>query len=187
MADPRTPAIGQVVSGYPHATGRFYSSPLTIVLTTFTMVLDTLYAIPFLVPVTKTYTSLNIEVTTQAAGKLGRMGIWQDSSGAPGALELDPAATISFTGTGVRSHVISHQLVAGNYWLGIVSDGGPVVRAVSNASGACLASLGFTSGTDTTLHPGWSVALTFPSTLPNPFTGGGALATGALPRLMAGW
>lgn len=165
-----------------HASGRFYSSPLNTTTDTQALSINTLYAIPFFVPETKTYTSINIEVTTLGVLANGRLGIYRDSDGAPGALVLD-AGTISATTTGAKTIAISQSLTAGWYWLAYVIDVAHTVRSLPAAS--VLAWLGFTSGTDTVFHPGWSVAFTY-AALPDPFTGGGALMTGEAPRVMLG-
>lgn len=179
------PKVGDQTAQIPHATGRYYQSPLPVSVSagiTVVIVVDTLYAVPFFVPRTATYTSINIEVTALVAGKSARMGIYADSSGVPGALELD-AGTVSVASTGAKSIVIAKELAAGWHWLVIVSDGGPTLRGGSNTSP--MPWLGYTSGTDVTGHTGWSVAFVY-AALPDPFTGGGALMTTVAPRLMLG-
>ena len=166
----------------PYSAGKYYSSPNINALTTLALSANTLYGIPFLVPALVTATSINIEVTTQSAGNNLRMGIYNDSSGAPGSLVLD-AGTVSLTGTGGKAITISQSLSPGWYWLACVTNGTPTVRALSQTN--ALPMLGFTSGTDTTWHVGWSVAFTY-AALPTPFTGGGALMTTAAPRIMIG-
>lgn len=174
--------LGVVVGTFPQATGRFYDSGLAASYTTVALSANVLYAVPFLVPKTVTYSALVFEVTTQSAGNNARLGIYSDTNGAPDALVLD-GGTVSLTGTGAKTVVISQSLTAGAYWLAYVSNGTPSVRATSATS--ANPSLGFTSGTDTTVHTGWSVAFAY-AALPNPFTGGGALITTAGIRLMAG-
>lgn len=174
--------IGQLFGDVPHVSGRFYDSRMHSTLTTLTTAANTLYAVPFYVPRTVTYTSITIEVTTLASGKSIRMGIYTDSSGVPNTLVLD-AGTISTTTTGAKTITISQSLSAGWYWLAGVGDGTPGVRAASQTT--ALGSMGFTSGTDTTYHVGFSVAFTY-AALPTPFTGGGTLMTTAAPRFMLG-
>src|SRR5579859_8225321 len=183
MAITQIPALGRALPALPLASGRYYSSPLVNTLATFTHTLNVLYAIPFHVPYPATFTSINIEVTTLGSGNHIRLGIYNDNNGVPGSLVLD-AGTVLTTTTGGKSIVINQTLVAGWYWLASVSDSStPVVRAISQSTAS--PDLGFTSGTDTTFHVGWSVAFTY-AALPDPFTGGGALMTTAAPRIMLG-
>jgi hypothetical protein len=172
-------ALGIVSGRLPHATGRFYDSNITSTTTTFVLVANTLYAVPIMIPKTNTYTTESLEVSVLAGGKTMRYGIYTDTNGAPNALVLD-SGTTSAGSTGARSITISQQLTAGWYWMAVVCDGTPTVRALTTSP---LPWLGFSSGTDTTFHAGWSVAFTY-AALPNPFTGGGALMTTAAPRLM---
>lgn len=177
-----TPAPGYIVGMIPQTAGRFYSSPAALSLTTLAISANVLYATPFYVPTTKTYTAILIEVTATGAGSI-RLGIYSDTSGAPDALVLD-AGTVTVSSTGARSITISQSLAAGWYWLAGVANVAPTVRAGANTA-PVNQMLGFTSGTDTTLHIAWSVAFTY-AALPNPFTGGGALMTTAAPRFMVG-
>jgi hypothetical protein len=166
----------------PLSTGRYYSNPATNALTTLTLSTNTLYAIPILLPELHTATSINIEVTTQSAGNNLRMGIYADLSGVPDTLLLD-AGTVSLTGTGNKAITISQSMPMNWYWLALVANGAAAVRALSQTN--AMPMLGFSSGTDTTFHVGWSVAFTY-AALPSTFTGGGALMSGAAPRLLLG-
>ena len=167
----------------PLSTGRYYSSPGVNALTTLTLTINTLYAIPILLPELHTATTINIEVTTQSAGNNLRMGIYSDLSGVPDTLILD-AGTVSLTGTGNKAISISQSLPMNWYWLALVANGAAAVRALSQTN--AMPMLGFSSGTDTTIHVGWSVAFTY-AALPSTFTSGGALMTTAAPRLMLGF
>jgi len=176
--------LGTVYGDLPHVSGRFYDSRIQSAFTTFTLTVNTLYAVPFYVPVATTYTTLAVEVTTLSVGKSVRLGIYNDSTGVPGSLVLD-AGTISTTTTGAKTITISQLLAAGWYWLAAVCDSSvPVLRALSQTN--ALPAMGYTSGTDTTNHVGFSVAFTF-AALPSTFTGGGAVMTTAAPRIMLGY
>lgn len=165
------------------ASGRVYSSPLASgALSTLALSAGTMYAAPFFVPVTTTFTTIGLEVTTLALTKSIQLGIYTDTGSTPNALVLD-AGNVSVATTGFKSIVISQALTPGWYWLAVISDGTPTVRAIGQTNS--LPWLGFTSGTDVTMHQGWSVAQAY-GALPNPFTGGGALMTTAVPRLMLG-
>ena len=147
---------GTWAANLPHVPGRFYDWEVGGT-TTLTLVANTLYGAPFLVPVGNTYTSINLEVTTLAGGKSIRLGIYTDTNGAPNALVLD-AGTISAATTGGKQIVISQVLSPGWYWLAGVSDGTPGVRA--NAGSGAVSILGFSSGTSTTTSAGVSVSFT---------------------------
>src|SRR3972149_8293306 len=100
------PSLGSFSPQIPHASGRFYGYPAQTDATTFTVVLNTLYATPFCAPTPVTYTSIVIEVTTLAAGASMRLGIYRDNGGVPGALGLD-GGTVSVGTTGAKSISIS--------------------------------------------------------------------------------
>lgn len=176
------PSLGIITGGVPLATGRFYDSRFSASTTTLAISANVLYASPFYVPKTKTFTSINIEVTTLAAASSIRLGIYSDTNGVPNALLLD-AGTVSSASTGGKTIAISQSLPAGWYWLVGVGNGTPTLRALVATSS--VPQLGFTSGTDVTTHIGWSVAFAY-AALPNPFTAGGALMTTAVPRFMLG-
>jgi hypothetical protein len=174
---------GTVVGDIPHTSGRFYDSRISSgAYTTLALVANTLYGVPFEVPKNLTYATINIAVTTLAAASSIRLGIYSDTNGAPDALVVD-AGTVSSATTGGKSITINQALTAGWYWLALVSNGTPTVRAI-NVGSSSYTMLGFTSATDTTTHGAWSVAFTYAS-LPNPFTGGGALTT-STPRIILG-
>ncbi len=178
------PPLGTITGMLPNATGRFYNSQLLTGTTTFTVTTNILYGVPIYVPTPTTYTSINIEVTTLSVGNLIRLGIYNDGGGVPTTLVLD-AGTISTTTTGGKTIAISQALGAGWFWLAAVANSSvPVVRAASQTN--ALGWLGFTSGTDTTNHVGYSIAFTFGVLSgANPF-GTGALMTTAAPRIMLG-
>lgn len=164
------------------STGRLFNSSLGVGgVTTVAAVANTLYATPIFTPLAATVTVIGLEITAFAAGNV-RLGVYRDSNGVPGALLLDAGAVGTGTPNGFKSiGSLSQALTPGWYWLACVFDATPTVRALT-ASGSMHA-LGFTSGTDTTIHAGWSVAFTY-AALPDPFTGGGALMTTNPPRVM---
>lgn len=173
---------GQIFGDLPHTPGRFYDSRVNTTVGTVAMAANTLYGVPFYVPNGSTYTGLVAEVTTTVAAATIRMGIYQDSQGAPSTLILD-AGTVSAVTTGGKTIAISQYLPAGWFWLAAVSNTIPNVRCIATTN--ALPTLGFSSGTDTSFHVGYSVAFSF-AALPNPFTGGGALMASHAPRLMLG-
>jgi hypothetical protein len=168
---------------YSLVSGRYYETPLAL-SSSMTAVLavtkDVLYATPFFVPETTTFTGIGIEVTTGVASSSVRLGVYADGGGVPNTLVLD-AGAVATTGVGFSEIAISQALAPGWYWLAGVFSHTPTVRA--KASSHVHDGLGLTSNTDTTPHPGWSAAQAY-GVLPNPFSAGGALMTGSVPRFM---
>lgn len=172
---------GQVFGDIPHIAGRFYDSRVNTTVGTIALAANTLYGVPFYVPQGNTYTALACEITTTQANSTVRMGIYNDGGGVPSTLVLD-AGTVSAITTGGKTISISQYLPAGWYWLAAVSNTIPNVRAIVTTN--ALPSLGFSSGTDTVFHVGYSGAFTF-GALPTPFTTGALMASHAI-RLMLG-
>jgi hypothetical protein len=171
-------SMSNVVGLLPQTEGRFFDSQITTSLSTFAMVANTLYGVPHSVPTTALHSNIGVEIqTASAAGKLIRLGIYRDNSGVPGSLFIDAGSVLADT-SGAKLMSVGLYVPAGRYWLAVVSDGTPTLRAMTNY----YPHLGFTSNTDTTFYSSWSVAFTF-AALPDPFTGGGALASIAQPRL----
>ena len=164
-------------------TGRLYGSLLSIgALATGAVAIDTLYATPIGISLAVTLTVLGIEVTTGAAGNV-RIGIYRYSAGAPGALLVDSGAISTATPAAFKSAAISLAIVPDVYCLTAVFSATPTVRMLTAAS--CLHGLGSSSGTDTNIHAGISVAFTY-AALPDPFPAGSALYTGNFPNLLFG-
>lgn len=166
----------------PLAAGRLSSTPLSSgALTTLAVSANTLYACPiFVAQASVTLSAIGIEVTSFAAGNV-RLGIYYDSAGAPGALLQDSGAVGTGTPNAFKSVATSQALTSGWWWLAAVFDATPTVRAITTAQSLHL--LGASSGTDTAIHSGVSVAFVY-AVLPTPFTGGSALHTGNFPRIM---
>ncbi len=124
-----------------HIPGWYYAGFGTVV-----PMFGVLYYIPIYVPRTTTYTGIGINVNTPApAGKLARLGIYNNSLGAPSALVLD-AGTVPVDSTGDKIITISQQLAAGNYWLAYVTDHAPTLTSPSTAGAISPATTGFSGG-----------------------------------------
>ena len=105
-----------------------------------------LHYIPIYVPRTTTYTGIGITVITPApAGKLARLGIYNNSLGTPSTLVLD-AGTVPVDTTGDKIITINQQLAAGHYWLAYVSDHAPTLGSPSTAGAISPATTGFSGG-----------------------------------------
>ncbi len=165
----------------PLATGRLYGNSLAIGgLTTLAVTIDILYACPIKIPYTVTLTAIGIEVTTGATGNV-RIGMYTDVAGVPTARLFDSGAISTAAPAAFKSAAISQTIVPGNYWIAGVFSATPTVRAVTTANSQH--DLGSSSGTDTAVHSGVSVAFTY-AALPDPFTGGSALHVGNLPNFL---
>lgn len=165
----------------PLAAGRLYGSQVGAAgLTTLAVTANVLYACPIFVAEQITLSNIGIEVTSFAAGNV-RLGLYYDSAGAPAALLQDSGAVGTGTPNGYKSVATSQVIPAGWWWLAAVFDATPTVRALTTASSLHL--LGASSGTDTNIHSGVSVAFVY-AALPNPFTGGSALHVGNFPRIL---
>ena len=137
----------------------------------FTMVANTLYAVPFWVTRLKTFDRIAVDVTAEVAGKSIRLGIYNDGTNLyPGTLVLD-AGTVSAASTGLKAVTISKQLTKGLYWLAAVSDGTPGLKQSAPLNVSRLGNDGVDFGGSS---QGWSVSFTY-AALPNPFTAGGSL------------
>jgi len=143
-------------------------------LSQVTMTANTLYAVPFLAARNMTVDRIAVNIITPDAGKKARMGIYKDGVNLyPGSLLLD-AGEVDVGSGGVKAITINRSLTRGLYWLAIVSDGTPTVRAATNASTI----LGM-NATHANTQTGWSVAHNY-AALPDPFTAGGSLVTDSL-------
>lgn len=166
---------------FPISVGRLCGTSLGAgALTTLAVTAGVLYACPIFVSTTTTLTAIGIEVTTGATGNV-KLGMYLDSSGTPGALRFDAGAVSTATPAAFKSIAISQVLTPAWYWLAGVFSATPTVRALTTANSLHL--LGFSSGTDTVIHTGVSVAFSY-AALPDPFTGGSTLAAVNFPRFM---
>lgn len=108
-------------SGRCYTTWDYYTS------TTMIPVRDTLYAYPFIVPVSQSFDRMIIEVTTARTNGEARIGIYEDDGSIyPGDLVVASAA-IDCTANGFKPQVIAETLTAGLYWLVINHDGDSAV------------------------------------------------------------
>ena len=79
-----------------------------------------LYAVPIDIPTPMTFTKIGINVTTGATGSpvAGRLGIYKDHKGVPGALVVD-AGQVDVTTIAAVEATISKTLF-GRYWLAVI-------------------------------------------------------------------
>lgn len=165
----------------PLSSGRLCSTQLAAgAVTTLAVSANTLYACPLFVAQAVTLSAIGIEVTSFAAGNV-RLGLYYDSAGAPGALLQDSGTVGTGTPNAFKSVATSQVLTSGWWWLAAVFDATPTVRAITTSQSLHI--LGASSGTDTNIHTGVSVAFSY-AALPNPFQAGSTLHTGNFPRIM---
>lgn len=127
------------------AAGIYANFPVGGGFTTTTLnVNGNLFFTPIMLAVGRTADRIGIDVTSAgtAATSVHRVGIWQDSDGAPGTLLLD-AGTTATDSTGLKEITISQALAANTlYWLGVAQQGAPAtlatLRALSSSSQAMI-------------------------------------------------
>ncbi len=154
----------------------YYSYPIMISTSTLAVSANTLYAIPFICGTEDRIADrIAMNATTGSAGN-ARLGIYDDTGNLyPNNLILD-AGTVDTTSAGVKTITISQTLYADKlYWLAIVLNATPILRALGNTS--IFHPLGITS-TLGVMNTQWSVAFTY-AALPNPFTSEGSILTSA--------
>lgn len=104
----------------PFRTGMYSTFPHPS-RTTFTLPVNRLFFVPFPIATERAIDRIAFEVTTGGtAGSVGRLGIYADDDGNPGALLLD-AGTVDTTSTGAKEIAVAETLDAGLSWLAIVA------------------------------------------------------------------
>jgi hypothetical protein len=125
-----------------------------------------------------------INVTTAgASGTRARMGIYRDNgSGYPSSLiPGTDVAEVAVDSTGVKENVIDVTLQPGLYWLALISNGAPAVRAVPVAS-ADSKILGLGSDLGTAPGLAYSISYTY-GALPSTFPSGASVLTSTIPLI----
>jgi hypothetical protein len=122
-------------------SGRYYGfqhigGPLGV---TNTNANNRMIAQPFYVEKTVTFDRYAIEVTTAVASSSIKLLIYSDSNGLPNSLVLN-AGTVDSSTTGTKELTISQSLTGGQvYWLVLVSNSNPQVRAINTANAMLIA------------------------------------------------
>lgn len=121
-------SVPSSINGY--ATGRYqgFDTMNPGSGSTQALAANTIYYVPIRVRDTATVVRLGLKVTTAAAGKSARLGLYNSANQVPTSLILD-AGTVSVAATGVVEITLSHAIAPGVYWLAVVSDGTPTVMA----------------------------------------------------------
>jgi len=93
---------------------------------TYSVTANRLYAKPYSISESISFTKIGINVTTAVAGN-ARLGIYTWANGLPGSLVAD-LGTVSTTTTGDKEISITQTLAAGAYALVAIFDATPVIR-----------------------------------------------------------
>lgn len=101
--------------------GTFYYAPAFAAGGNVALVQNTMYAMPFFVPVTTIFGNISV-VTTGVASSTARLGIYSDTGGVPNALVLD-AGSVATATFGQKTIAISQSLTPGWYWLAVAVQG----------------------------------------------------------------
>jgi len=110
------------------------SIPIRTIGGTSNLSANEIIALPFIVTRNLTLDRLAIEVTTAAAaGKIARLGIYNDTNAYPSSLVLD-AGTVLVDAIAHVTATINQSLTKGLYWLVVVSDGTPAVRSIAHGN-----------------------------------------------------
>lgn len=163
------------------ATRYFNSAFGATAASTFAITANRLYALPFFCPVLFIMGQIDINVTTLAAGNV-RLGIYEDNGKcAPGKLLLD-AGTVDVSATGVKGVTVTKNLRGGKlYWLALVSDVAPTLRA-SVADSHLVSFFGLSSALSTALGAFYYKSFTY-AALPDPFGNTLTVSTGSMPSI----
>ncbi len=161
-------------------TGTYFGSPAGEVSTN-TLTASRMYATPIIVARAITVEEIAIEVTTGDAGKVARVGIYNNGTNLyPGTLVID-GGEVSVAGVALVTAAIADTvLTKGIYWLAVVGDGTPTLRGWASDDW-WFPILGRDPAMLTRWHNHWYVALAYTAgvtTLPDPFTAGATLTWG---------
>lgn len=123
LVSPRpTPSVPKLRSG------KLYSHPAQNSQGTVALSANVLYAVPLIIPEPTLLVKIGLETTIAAVGgSLARLGIYDGSTGEPGALWLD-AGTVAVDAIAVTELTIALMLPPGYYFAAGVSNGAPTIR-----------------------------------------------------------
>jgi len=117
-----TPAGGGAASTWvPMRSGSTYKTPELEAIANHSLTLNTVSYTPIIIPNNCTLDRISVVASSTGTGT-GRLGIYSDTSGAPGTLVLD-AGTVSMPSAAIYSITISQAVTAGVFWLAYVAQG----------------------------------------------------------------
>jgi hypothetical protein len=124
-------------------TGRYYSTSVESALSAATGTLNTLYAVPFYVGASTTFTAMAM-VTTVAASASAELGVYSNLNGVPDTLLLDAGTVSTVAPTGKKEITgLSLLLAPGWYWLVVAFSANVTARTTPNNSNASSNTMGF--------------------------------------------
>jgi len=154
--------------------GEYFSGGCQVSSTARDALANYMYAMPFIVPRNITIDRIAIQVTTAAAAKSARLGIYNDGTNLyPGTLK-DDIGLVSVNATGVIAASKDVVLTKGFYWTVALFEANTSIRG----SASILTQLGWVATDFLYYNRGWVVAQTY-GALPDPFTAGGVISSGA--------
>jgi len=173
------PTFADIPLQLPFVSSRYYAGITTALGAAYGLTANRLYAAPFLVHRQTAFDRIAVNVATADAGKSVRLGIYDDSSGLPGALKLD-AGAVSVGATGEAFITISQTLPPAWYWLALASESG--VAQIDSSLAPAAVQFGLTAVGDA---PPTHLFKTHTfGALPNPFGGSLTYSTTRSPRLL---
>ena len=153
------------------ASGNYYGGPLfNGVTASRTITSNTLYAIPFPVPSTTTFTKMSIDVTTNAASSACELGVYNNSNGQPSSLVQDVGNVATTTNGSQELTGKTITLNAGWYWL-VVGCNNSSLSLEGGNTGSSNFYMGSTSQTSSAVEmtAAWTYSVGgLPGTFPTP-------------------
>jgi len=164
-------------------TGEYFHGVPVYSETLNALVADQIYAVPFIVERALTIDRLAIEVTTGDAGKIARLGIYNDGANMyPGTLVQD-YGTVSVAAAAVVAASADQALTPGLYWLVVVSDGVPTLSWHSYISFG-LGQTATTFDVPGRVWMGWYKGAVGSGALADPFVAAGTLQRQSMPAVL---
>lgn len=163
---------------------RYYTHWDNYGMTTTWLTINYIWAIPFIVPVQQNFDRIALRVTGAAAGRVMRLGIYEDDGDVyPGDL-VHGTAELDNSTTGCKEENINETLDPGLYWLAVLA-GGPSstgVRALYyQYSAHCV--IGRTACDDLVPPCAYTGAQAY-GAMPDPFPGGIGETDTTIPAIM---
>lgn len=124
-------ATGPGINFPGYGASRYYPPTLPgFTDTPGTMTASVIYATPFYCQQTFTFAGMSVQQTTNTPTGTIRLGVYNDSSGAPGTLNTDLGTASFIASTGIRTVSGSLALVANTwYWMAAIANAALAVNA----------------------------------------------------------
>jgi hypothetical protein len=153
--------------------------PIASTSTSVSVATDAICAVPFIVARAMTIDRIAINTTTAKAGKIARLGIYNNGTdNYPGTLLLD-AGTVDLSSAGILAAVINQSLTKGLYWLVYVANDNPTICMGYPAF--TFIGMGTGSFITSNFKGSWYKAGVGSGALADPFVSGAITATTSVP------